>query len=37
MIVLCDGGQKARLKILYKLLPGAAVILAVIVLAPQLG
>jgi hypothetical protein len=37
MIVLCDGGPKARLKILYKMIAGAAVILALIILAPQLG
>jgi hypothetical protein len=37
MIVLCDGGPKARLKILYKVLAGAAVILTLIILVPQLG
>lgn len=37
MLILCDGGPKARLKILYKVLAGVAVILALIILAPQLG
>lgn len=37
MIILCDGGPKARLRILYKMLVGAALILTLIILAPQLG
>lgn len=37
MIILCDGGPKGRLKILYKMLVGAAFIIALIILAPQLG
>jgi hypothetical protein len=37
MIILCDGGPKARLRILYKVLAGVAVIITLIVLAPQLG
>jgi hypothetical protein len=37
MIVLCDGGPKARLRILYKVLAGVAVIIALIILGPQLG
>lgn len=37
MIRLCDGGPRARLQILYKVLVGAALILALIALAPELG
>lgn len=37
MIRLCDGGPRARLQILYKVLAGAALIFALIALAPQLG
>lgn len=37
MVVLCDGGPKARLKILYKVLAGVAIIITLIILAPQLG
>ena len=37
MIILCDGGPKARLRILCKVLAGVALILALIILAPSLG
>ncbi len=37
MIRLCDGGPAARLRILYKMLAGAALIVALIALAPELS
>jgi hypothetical protein len=37
VIRLCDGGPRARLRILYKVLAGVAVIVALISLAPELG
>ncbi len=37
MLILCDGGPPARLKILYKVLVGVALIVALIALAPELG
>jgi hypothetical protein len=37
MIILCNDGPKGRLQILYKVLAGVAVIIALIILAPELG
>ncbi len=37
MIRLCDGGPAARLKILYKVLAGVAVVVALIAFAPELS
>jgi hypothetical protein len=37
VIRLCDGGPRARLRILYKVLAGAALVIALIAIAPALG
>jgi hypothetical protein len=37
VIRLCDGGPAARLKILYKVLAGVAVVVALIAFAPELS